>query len=272
MDVSGFALITGAASGIGKECAKGFAREGAAGIALLDLNSDALLQVKKEIEAEITSKQQKPCRIETHQLDVSNEKQVNSVVDAVKQTFGRIDYAVNAAGISKKHVGGAAFVETADWQRVIDINLTGTFFVLRAAAKIMLEQEPILSSINGRPLQRGSIVNFSSILGIVGIQLSTAYTAAKHAVTGLTRSAANDYGKDGIRINCVCPGYTETPMTTEDPMVWKVMVEHVSGSAVPLKRMGKPEEIADGVLYLAGGRSSFVTGTALMVDGGYTSR
>lgn len=272
MDISGYALITGAASGIGRACAKAFAIEGAAGIALLDLNEEALAAVKKEIETDISSKQPKPCKLDTYQLDVSNEDQVNSVVNTVAQTFGRLDYVVNAAGIAKKHEGGAAFADTSDWQRVIDINLNGTFFVLRAAAKIMLKQEPILSSINGRPLQRGSIVNFSSILGIVGIELSTAYSAAKHAVTGLTRSAALDYGKDGLRINCVCPGYTETPMTTKDSMVRQVMEEKVAGKDVPIGRMGKPEEIADGVLYLAGGRSSFVTGTALMVDGGYTCR
>lgn len=271
MDVPGYALITGAASGIGRECAKGFAREGAAGIALLDLNDEALLTVKQEIEETINSKRDTPCRLETFRLDVSNEDQVNNVVKTIVDAFGRIDYVVNAAGIAKKHPGGAAFAETSDWRRVIDINLTGTFFVLRAAAQIMLKQEPILSSINGHHLQRGSIVNFSSILGIVGIDLSTAYSAAKHAVTGLTRSAANDYAKDGLRINCICPGYTETPMTTNDPLVRKVMDEMVS-TAVPMARMGKPEEIADGVLYLAGGRSSFVTGTALMVDGGYTSR
>lgn len=271
MDVLGFALITGAASGIGRECAKGFAREGAAGIALLDRNNDALAAVKREIEDSIKSHQAGPCKIEVYQIDVSNEEQVNSTVDAVSKSFGRIDYLINAAGIASKHVGGAAFAETSDWQRVININLTGTFFVLRAVAKIMLQQDPILSSLNGRPLQRGSIVNFSSILGIVGIDLSTAYTAAKHAVTGLTRSAANDYGKDGLRINCVCPGYTETPMTTKDPIVAKVMEEKV-GKDVPMGRMGKPEEIADGVLYLAGGRSSFVTGTALIIDGGYTSK
>ena len=271
MDVPGFALITGAASGIGRECAKGFAREGAAGIALLDLNLEALQAVKKEIESDITSKQPKPCRLEIYQLDVSNEEQATSTVQSIAQAFGRIDYVVNAAGIAKKHVGGAAFAETSDWRKVIDINLTGTFFVLRAAAQIMLKQDPILSGLNGRPLQRGSIVNFSSIQGVVGIELSTAYSAAKHAVTGLTRSAANDYGKQGLRINCICPGYTETPMTTKDPMVAKAMEERVE-SAVPMGRMGKPEEIADGVLYLAGGRSSFVTGSALMVDGGYTSR
>ena len=101
--------------------------------------------------------------------------------------------------------------------------------------------------------------------------MSTAYTAAKHAVIGLTRTASDDYAKDGLRINAICPGYTETPMTTNNPQVLEAMIERV-GSAVPMKRMGRPDEIADGVLYLAGGRSSFVTGSALMVDGGYTSR
>jgi NAD(P)-dependent dehydrogenase (short-subunit alcohol dehydrogenase family) len=93
----------------------------------------------------------------------------------------------------------------------------------------------------------------------------------KHAVIGLTRTASEDYAKDGLRINAICPGYTETPLTTKSPAILQAMVERVA-TAVPMERMGRPEEIADGVLYLAGGRSSFVTGTALMVDGGYTQR
>lgn len=170
-----------------------------------------------------------------------------------------------------KHPGGAAFAETSDWQRILHVNLNGTFFVLRAAAKIMLKQEPILSVIDGRPLQRGSIVNFSSIQGLVGIPLSTAYTTSKHAVIGLTRTASEDYAKHGLRVNAICPGYTETPLTTRSPEILKAMMERV-GTAVPMERMGRPEEIADGVLYLSGGRSSFVTGTALSVDGGYVQR
>lgn len=101
--------------------------------------------------------------------------------------------------------------------------------------------------------------------------MSTAYTASKHGILGLTRSASEDYAKEGLKINVVCPGYTETPMTTKNPDVLKAMEERVH-SAVPMQRMGQPQEIADAVLYLAGGRSSFVTGSALAVDGGYTSR
>ncbi|KAF2824653.1 putative oxidoreductase [Ophiobolus disseminans] len=266
MDVPGFALITGAASGIGKACALAFAAEGSAGITLLDLNESALATVKSEIEALA-----KPCQILTYAVNVTHEADVTRAVTSAAQIFGRLDYIVNAAGIAIKHAGGAAFATTSDWNRVLDINLNGTFYVLRAAAKIMLDQTPLLSSIDSRPLQRGSIINFSSIQGVAGITLSTAYTTAKHAVIGLTRTASEDYAARGLRVNAICPGYTETPMTMGNPDVLRAMQERVAG-AVPMGRMGMPREIADGVLFLAGGRSSFVTGSCLMVDGGYTSR
>jgi NAD(P)-dependent dehydrogenase (short-subunit alcohol dehydrogenase family) len=110
-------------------------------------------------------------------------------------------------------------------------------------------------------------VNFSSVQGVVGITLSTAYTVSKHAVMGLTRTASDDYTHQGVRINAICSGYTETPMTTQNQGVRKGY-GGAHKTAVPIQRMGSPEEIADGILYLAGGRSSFVTGSALMVDGG----
>ena len=270
MDVPGFALITGAASGIGRCCALTLARDGAAGVALCDINQEALETVKSEVESQ-QSKIGRPCQVLTYTLNVADETRVNEVVKSVAETFGRLDYLVNAAGIGKKHVGGAAFAETPDWQRVLDINLNGTFYCFRAAAQIMLKQEPIKSSIDGRTLQRGSIVNFASILGVVGVPLSSAYTASKHGVIGLTKTASEDYAKDGLRINAVCPGYTETPLTMGDALVKKAMDERVAHD-VPMRRMGRPQEIADGVLYLCGGRSSFVTGTSLMVDGGYTQR
>ena len=154
MDVPGYALITGAASGIGKACALTFARDGAAGIALLDLDQEALHAVKAEINDQQSKAALSQIRILVYKLDVTSEEDVNEVVNEVAWEFGRLDYVVNAAGIAKKHEGGAAFAETEDWHRVINVNLNGTFFVLRAAAKIMLKQDPILSSIDGRPLHR----------------------------------------------------------------------------------------------------------------------
>lgn len=172
MDVPGFALITGAASGMGRETAKTFARDGCAGIALLDMNADALKQVQEEVQS---LSKIKDFKVVTHVLDVSDESAVEKVVTSVKESFGRIDYVVNAAGIAFKHEGGGAFAQTKDYRRVLGVNLDGTFFVMRAAAKIMLEQEPIKSERDGRELQRGSVVNFASIAALTGIPTSTAY-------------------------------------------------------------------------------------------------
>ncbi|RJE24904.1 Polysaccharide biosynthesis protein [Aspergillus sclerotialis] len=271
MDVSGIALVTGAASGIGRACAKTFVQDGASGLALIDINIDALETVKAEIENQQKESGHQQIQIDIYSIDISNENHVNEVIENVVSKFGRLDYVANAAGVAMKHAGGAAFVETTDWKRIVDINLNGSFYIFRAAAKVMLKQEPIKSVIDGRPLQRGSIVLFSSIQGLIGISLSTAYAASKTAIIGLVRTASEDYAKDGLRINAICPGYTETPLTTKSPEILEAMQNKVA-TAVPMERMGKPQEIADGVVYLAGGRSSFVTGTALCVDGGYTQR
>ncbi|KAI0908641.1 putative oxidoreductase [Ustulina deusta] len=271
MDVPGYALVTGAGSGIGRACATTFARDGAAGVALFDVNLEGLNAVKVEIEEMNFTPNKKPCRIIIRQVDVSKEEDVSAAVKYVAEEFGRLDYVANAAGIAMKHEGGAAFAQASDWQRILDTNLSGSLFILKAAAQIMLKQEPIKSSLDGRSLQKGSIVLFGSIQSVAGIPLSTAYAASKAGVLGLMRSASEDYAPEGLRINAICPGYTETPLTTKNPGVFKAMQERVT-TAVPMMRVGQPQEIADGVVYLAGGRSSFVTGATLMVDGGYTER
>lgn len=269
MDISGYALVTGAASGIGRATALALARAGAAGIALFDLSANGVDKVRQEVEVEIKSGVV-PCRIITMTIDVRNEEAVTSAVNEVAQTFGRLDHVVNSAGISFKHEGGSAEVKTDDWHRVIDINLNGTFYVYRAAAKLMLEQEYLLSTVNQRPLQRGTIVNISSICGVVGVPLSTAYCASKHAVIGLTRTASEDYASHGLRINAVCPGYIDTPLIKPGTVTAAVAKEKTE-QWTPMRRFGTADEVADAVVFLSSGRSSYIAGSVLMVDGGYTS-
>ena len=269
MDVPGFALVTGAASGIGRATAKAFAAEGCAGLALFDVNENSLKDVRREIEELTRAHPNKPCRVLVATLDVTNEEAVTAAVQKAASSFGRLDYVVNCAGIAAKDPGGIVNTSTETWRRILDVNLDGTFWTVRAAAKIMLEQEP-LSAREGRAPQRGSIVNLSSILGLVGLGSTAAYVASKHAVLGLSRSAAVDYAAQGVRVNAVCPGYTETPMTTNPEFVTaQAGMGRSIADVVPMKRMGRPEEIADCILFLAGGRSSFVTGSAVNVDGGY---
>lgn len=203
MDVSGVALITGGASGLGSACARKFALEGATGIAIVDLNLDAAREVKLEAEKIAAAPN---FRAEAWKLDVSNETDVECVLNDVQRTFGRVDYVVNSAGIVIIHEGGTATAETRDWQKVMRINLDGTFFVARAAARIMLAQEPRGEADSGGRTARGSIVNVSSIAGVVGVGQSTAYASSKHAVVGLSKTMSEDYAHEGIRVNVVCPG------------------------------------------------------------------
>lgn len=266
MDVPGIALITGAASGIGAATALALARDGCTGLALCDMNPTLLTSTATTI-----AKTHPNLSIQSYTLNVTSEEQVNTTVAAVHKHFGRIDYLITCAGIAKKHPDGAASASSEDWHRVLDVNLHGTFYVFRAVANIMLAQTPLLSALDGRELQRGSIVMISSILGLVAVPMSTAYTASKHAVMGLVKTASEDYAAKGLRINAVCPGYTETPMTMGDEIVRKVMAEKMQKD-VPMRRMGRPEEIAEGCVWLCSGRATFVTGIGLAVDGGYTQR
>ncbi|KAG5966685.1 hypothetical protein E4U57_001998 [Claviceps arundinis] len=273
MEVGGFALVTGAASGVGKACATAFIKEGAAGVALVDINETALQTMRAEIEdlianmeprAEASGSKGMPRRqplVATYVLDVTDEIQVQHVVEEAAANFGRLDYVVNAAGVVGAMLGGVASAPMEDWKHVLNINLDGTLHVLRAAAHVMLKQ------LGPNP---GSIVNIASVLGVRSMSNSAAYTTSKHAVVGLTRSAAIDYAKERIRINAICPGYTYTPLLKMNAHIR----EMVAGAAaeIPMGRLARAEEIADGVLFLAGGRSSYVTGTTLMIDGGYTAK
>lgn len=245
------ALVTGGASGIGRATALAMAREGAR-VAVADRMEEAAGSTVAAINAAGGQAIAIAC-------DVAKEDQVSAMVARMLAAFGRLDCAFNNAGISGRHVGPAGQrlheLTQASWAGMLDVNLTGVFLCMKHQIPHMLTQGG------------GSIVNTASILGLVGTTIASSYVAAKHGVVGLTRAAAADYGTDGIRVNCVCPGYIETPMTTQtvrergDALMAKV----------PVKRLGQPEDIAEAVIWLCSDRAGFVTGTAQIVDGGYTA-
>ncbi len=235
------AVVTGAASGIGAATAKRFASEGATTV-LIDVTP---------IDGGVA-------------LDVRDEAAVVAAFTAVQAEHGRVDILMNAAGVAGG--GPVHMMDTVEWDRIVDINLKGTFLTNKAALSLMLEQAP--SSIG----QRGSIVNVASIEGLEGTEGGSAYNASKGGVVILTKNVALDYGRRGIRANCICPGFIDTPMMKSvfdmDGM------DHIRASFVEahaLGRCGHPDEIAAAAAFLASDDASFVTGSAMVVDGGYTA-
>ncbi|KNG81746.1 short chain dehydrogenase/reductase family oxidoreductase [Aspergillus nomiae NRRL 13137] len=254
--VTGTAFITGAASGIGKASALKFAEHGITALALLDVNQAQLEATRDELHKSFP-------HVETEilQVDVTSEASVDQAIQKTVSRFGRIDIAVNSAGISgiptKTHE-----LSLSAWQKVIDINQTGLWLCQRGVIRQMLTQES-----RGVRQGRGVIINLSSMFGIAAPPAEFAiipYTAAKHAMSKLD---AKTYGKEGIRINAICPGYVDTPIihAAIESGAMKSEFENT-----PLGRPAEADEIADSILYLASPMSSYVCGAALVVDGGYT--
>ena len=246
------ALVTGGASGIGRATALAFAREGAR-VAVADILEEAAQRTVSEIEAMGGQALAIAC-------DVTDDDAVKAMIAATVDAFGSLDCAFNNAGIAPYQVnaGGQKIADVAPeaWRRLIDVNLTGVWLCLRHEVAQMRAQG-----------SGGVIINTASILGLVGSATSSAYVAAKHGVVGLTKTAAADHAEDNIRVNAVCPGYIETPMTEET-------MRRRGGrilARVPMARMGKAGEIAEAVVWLCSPKASFVTGVSWAVDGGYTA-
>jgi NAD(P)-dependent dehydrogenase (short-subunit alcohol dehydrogenase family) len=246
------ALVTGGASGIGRATALAFAREGAR-VAVADILEEAAQRTVAEIEAMGGQALAIAC-------DVTDDDAVKAMIAATVDAFGGLDCAFNNAGIAPYQVnaGGQKIADVAPeaWRRLIDVNLTGVWLCLRHEVAQMRAQG-----------SGGVIINTASILGLIGSASSSAYVAAKHGVVGLTKTAAADHAEDNIRVNAVCPGYIETPMTEE---TMRRRGERIL-ARVPMARMGQANEIAEAVVWLCSPKASFVTGVSWAVDGGYTA-
>lgn len=245
------ALITGAASGLGLASARAFAEAGAS-VALADWNEDAAAAAADALIAE----GRKAIAI---QCDVADDAQVEAMVANTVATFGRLDVAYNNAGVQNV-LAETADTTREDFDRVTGVNLRGIWSCMKFELQHMRQQGS------------GAIVNCSSVGGLVGGAERGIYHATKHGVLGLTKSAALEYARHGIRINAVCPGLIWTPMV--DQMVASGQGEALDGmtKAVPLGRAGRPEEIADAVLWLSSDAASYVIGQSISVDGGLTMR
>jgi len=241
------AIVTGAASGIGLATARQLAREGAR-VMLADRS------LLGERHAQDLCAQGHDARFVA--VDVADEAQVAGLVEAAQAAWGRLDVMVSNAGISGR--GATEQVALADWQRVLSVNLTGVFLCAKHAIPAM------------RLSGGGAIVSTASIVGLVGVPGALPYSAAKGAVVNMTRAMALDCAADRIRVNTVCPGFIESAMESATPRNTAQSAQLVA--LHPLGRLGTGEDVAKAIAFLASDDAAFITGTALVVDGGYTAR
>lgn len=242
------AIVTGAGRGIGREIALGLARAGV-DIVVCSRTESELNEVAGEVEAIGSSVLVVPC-------DVSNEGDIDRVIDETLQKFGKVDILINNAGLTRKHPAEDFPLE--DWNEIIQVNLTSVFLFAQKVGKVMLEQES------------GSIINISSIASRQALTDSIAYAASKGGVNMLTKTFAIEWAERGVRVNAIAPAYMETPLVKEIKNHRADFAENIM-QRTPMKRMGDPQEVVGAAIFLASDAASYITGETIFVDGGWTS-
>lgn len=257
-------------TGIGAAVARAFAVSGCLDIALCDIHTTGLETTQQLINKDVSPGTN--LNISLYTCNVADPASVIETFAKILSKYKRIDYAVNSAGVNTTNKPSTEST-VEEWDRINGINLRGLWLCVREEIRAMKTQtlscESYLdSNIPPHRAQRGAIVNIASGAGLVAIPNSPAYCASKGGVIALTRTDAIDYSLHRIRVNCVCPGITDTPMIDSAPGE-KQMLEKAIVPQVPMKRLGQPEEIADAVLFLCSHKASYMQGAALAVDGGY---
>lgn len=242
-------VMTGAASGIGRATALLAAKYGAS-LALCDLNGEGVAETAQLArEAGV--------RAISEAVDVSSATQVEAFMQRVGSEYGRLDGAFNNAGVGGTLTRTHMLPEDL-WDQCMSVNLKGVWLSMKY-------EVPLLRGDGG-----GAIVNMASVAGVIGFPMNAVYSASKHGVVGLTKSAAAEYARNNIRVNAICPGYTDTPMVSAIDEIRPGMVENTL-QAVPMKRLGHPDEVAETVCYLLSSRAPFLTGQAITIDGGLSA-
>jgi len=239
------AVITGAARGLGRAGAERFLESGNWKVAILDMNEESLAKTARELGEKYGAD-----NVAYFTVNVTSKESVGNVMKAVIEKFGRIDSLINNAGITRDNMMHK--MPEADWDVVLDVNLKGAFLCATAVAAHMKERKS------------GTIINTSSVVGVYGNMGQSNYAASKFGVIGLTKTWAKELGRDGIRVNAVAPGYTMTEMLQTVPE--KILT--AIAEKTPLKRLGKPQDIANAYYFLSSDESAFITGQVMSVDGG----
>lgn len=258
-------LVTGAASGIGRACAKILVDEGCTRLVLSDLDRAGLESLAKELQA-LDAKVQTVLSVG----DMSSEQDVERMVAEGVEKFGGIHYCINSAGVTSKPRVRTGDLDVEAFDRVINVNLRGLWLCERAQIRQFMKQPAALKTrklCQGVPPQRGAIVNMSSIFGLTAHGTAGAYPASKAGVLGLTRTDAVAYATDGIRVNAICPGFIDTPLVQQAKANGADYTKLVN--LIPFQRMGTPEELAEAAVWLVSERASYVSGVELPVDGAW---